>query len=294
MRPQILVYGNRKIDDMRFPFSTQAEKETAFLKLFEYLRKMWKVYEVSKMSQTQEILYNTVRENISRYPEVAGGAAIKLLTLRKKYEYEQWRIEPVPTKDSKRISTPVVLKPHWADVKAVRCRHEGSYTPAVTLILPNRKEMTFLLVPHMATNKDWDDLNAASHFITDALSTEWQGEMHNAEGLREALNVINELRHCLQYARFPETTPPQCSPKTVFDRVMRQAESVITKYSNTPIEKLVTMKRSPTTLEEAKEELARAKRCIGSLVHYLKQAGKTSEAQDVLDTYKLEVKEELA
>jgi hypothetical protein len=280
MRPQVLVYGNRKEPDTQYPFLTLAEKEEVFLKLFKYLKNTWKVYDAGSMSTTQRKLYVAAKNGI-------GSAAIKLLTARKTYEYEVWHIENVPAKTEDRVSTPVVVKPHWDDVKEVRTRREGNYIPQVTLKLANNKEYVFLLVPHMTTCKDWDDLNAASHFITDALSTEWKGEMHNGEGLKKALGLINELRVSLHYARYPETAPARMSPDKVFQRVSERAESLISEYSNTPIEKLVTKKRTPTNLEESNEAFAEAMRCIGSLAYYLRKAGKEQEVAEVLKSHKI-------
>jgi len=265
MKPQVLVYGNRKQDDMQFPFSTLAEKEAAFLKLFKYLKDTWKVYDSNSMSSAQRIQYAGALLNI-------GKNAINLLTMRKTYEYEVWHVEKVPAKGAERISKPVAVKQSWQDVKGVRTRSQG-YIASVTLTLPNNKEIEYLLVPHQTTAKDWDDMNAATHFITDALSTEWKGEMHAQEGLTKALNMVNELRNTLQMARYPGTASPTCTPDKVFERVMNQAEGLLKEYSNSPIEELVTIKRRPTELSEAQEELAKAKRTISALTHHLKKAG---------------------
>jgi len=271
MRPQVLVYGHRKQPDKQFYFTTKKEKEAAFLRLFNYMRTDWKVY-TSGMTKAQKQWYDRAMMG-------QGVAAIQLLTLRRKYEYEQWHIEPVPAKAADRVSVAPALKPYWIDVKQVRVRREASYVPSVTLVLANHKELNFLLVPHMATHKDWDDLNAASVFITDSLTTEWEKDLHNGEGLKKALAVINELRHAVYYALYPETASEKCTPERVIERSMQGAESFLSEYSNTPIEELKRTKRRPTTLEEANEELAKAKRTIGSLSYYLKQAGKEKEVE---------------
>lgn len=280
MRPQVLVYGNRKQDDMHFPFSTKADKERAFLLLFRYLRKTWKVYQPGDMTTAQRQWYERAMSG-------EGVAAIRLLTLRKGYEYEQWHIESVPTKDATRLSRPIAPKAFYGQVKDVRTRRDG-FTTKVSLLMPNNKELEFVVVPSMATHQDWDDLSSATHFLAEALETEHQRDMHNAEGLKEALSVVNELRHALHIAQNPETASPTCSPKKILEYVNRKAEEVITKYSNTPLEKLVTVKRRPTSLDEANERLAEAKRCISALVYTLKKSDKTQQMQDVLKTYNLE------
>lgn len=280
MKPQVLVYGNRKEPDTQYFFETQEQKEEVFLKLFKYLKNTWKVYDKDSMSPHQYSLYEGALKG-------DGEAAIRLLTARKTYEYECWHVEFVPEKPAESVAQHVVVKPHWDDVKEVRTRRQGDYTPLIILKLANNKEIEFLLVPHMTTQKDWDDLNAASHFITDALSTEWKGEMHAAEGLKKALSLVNELRVCLHYARHPETVPPQITPDKVLDRVSEQALSLITEYSNTPVEKLVTKKRVPTDLQESNEKLAAAMRCVSQLAYYLRKAGKTEEVTEVLKTYKI-------
>lgn len=282
MKPQVLVYGNRKQDDMQFPFSTPVEKEKAFLELFKFLRKTWKVYDVSSMSQTQEILFNTVKDNIEKYPRVAGDAAIRLLTLRKNYEYEQWTIETVPVKVKGRLSESVVVKPHWLDVKTVRAQRTGGSVPSIRLVMKSGKEVEFLLVPHQTFFKDWDDVNAAQQFIVEAIQTEYKREMYNAEGLKKALDTVNELRYCVHMALHPETASPTCSPSKVIERNLAHAESLLEEYSNTPVKPLTTAKRRPTTLDEAQEELARARRTIDSLGYHLKKAGKEAELADVL------------
>jgi hypothetical protein len=288
MKPQVLVYGNRKEPDTQYPFSTQAEKEAAFLKLFEHLRKSWKVYDMSEMSQAQEVQYNLVRENIGKYPRVAGAAAIRLLTLRRKYEYEQWHIEPVPTKGD-RISNAITPKAHWAEVKSVRTRREG-HSILVTLTLKNGGDVDYTLVPTLVTGggRDaWDKMGAASQYISDALVTEYKRDMYNAEGLRETLNSVNELRVALHMALHPETANPKCTPSKVIERVLSQAEGLLERYSNSPIEKLTMAKRRPTSLDEANEALAELRRAVGSSLYYLRKVGAVAEANDIIRTYKL-------
>src|SRR5208282_1811082 len=108
------------------------------------------------------------------------------------------------------------------------------------------------------------------------------------EGLKEALDLINELRHCLHMVLYPEMASPTCTPSKVIERVMSQAESLLEKYSNTPLEALKMVKRRPTTLEDAQNMLAESKRCISGLMYHLRKAGKTQEADDIARTYKLE------
>jgi hypothetical protein len=279
MKSYVLVYGNRKQEDMQFPFSTQKEKEVAFLKLFKFLKVTWKVYEASPLTTKQKRLYELALTG-------DGKAAIILLTLRKQYDYEQWHIEEVPVKDKTRVSTKVVLKPFWSDIKKVRTRIDG-LAANVCITLANGHDINFSLVPIMATERsDWDYVNQAEHFIIESLSTEWKHNMFAKEGLKKALDIINELRHALQWVRYPETASPTCTPDLFFNNVMTHAESILTEYSNTPIEKLATKKRVPTSLEEAKEKLAEARRCIGSLSYFLKKAGKTEEFKEVQQTYK--------
>src|SRR5277367_451166 len=234
MKPQVLVYGNRKQENMQFPFSTQAEKEAAFLKLFKYLKNTWKVYDSNSMSSAQKIQYAGALLNI-------GKNAIKLLTMRKTYEYEIWHIEKVPAKGA--VANTLTPKTHWAEVKSVRTRQEG-HTILVTLTLKKGGDIDYILVPTLVSGREgWDKMSAASHYISDALVTEYKRDMYNAEGLTKALNSINELRVALNMALHPESANPKCTPARVIERVMQQAEGLLTEYSDSPIEKLSTAKR---------------------------------------------------
>ncbi len=78
---EILIYGNRKQDDMMWDISTPEKKKAAFLLLFKYLKDEWGVY--CDMSVKDKELYD-------RAIEGDAFSAEKLLTRRKTYEYEEW------------------------------------------------------------------------------------------------------------------------------------------------------------------------------------------------------------
>jgi len=284
MKQQVLIYGNRKQDDIQFPFSTQKEKEAAFLRLFEYLRIAWEVY--GDLTPKQRALYEQAKQK-------NGKAAIRLLSLRRAYEYERWHVEKVPAKAARQLSRLLVPKPHWADVKAVRTDRQGDCT-IVRLTLSGKQQVALALVPYMVQGHDvWEKLNEAQQFVIATLDSGAQHEMHNAEALKKALHTVNELWHCLHYARFPETAPPRCSPDRLFDRVSQSAEAFLVEHSNTPLEELTHAKRVPTELDEAKELLAEARRCIGALAYHFKKLGNAELLKDLLRTYKQVMTEDM-
>lgn len=266
MKPQVLVYGNRKQPDMQWSFRTQAEKEAAFLKLFNYLKKEWKVYmDITPQDKYQYQLLQEAKDG-------NGRSAVKLLTLRQCAEYEEWHVEDIPEKISGALAVPVIPKPHLTNVVNVRTRREGT-SISVQINLPKDQHVEFLIVPHMTTFKDWDNMTSASYFITEALETEHKRELHNAEGLRIALTLVNELRNGLHYSLNPETMSPLCNPTKVFESLLRRASATLEDWSNTPVEELKTKKRRPTTFDEAQEELSSARLTISGLEHALRKLG---------------------
>lgn len=82
---EVLVYGNRKQDDMIWDVSTPELRYAAFLKLFYYLHDEWDVYSASPLKPTEQALFEKARLGDS-------AAAERLLTKRSSYEYEEWRI----------------------------------------------------------------------------------------------------------------------------------------------------------------------------------------------------------
>lgn len=82
---QLLIYGNRKQDDMIWDISTPLKRQSAFLRLFNYLRTEWQVYDFDELPTKQKEWYNAALLD-------SHIDAEKLLTARRKYEYEEWRI----------------------------------------------------------------------------------------------------------------------------------------------------------------------------------------------------------
>jgi hypothetical protein len=80
---KVLVYGNRKSDDILIDASTPEKEAAAFLKLFNYLDNEWQCY--SDMDGKQKILYGKAKAG-------DASAAFRLLSQRKSYEYEEWHI----------------------------------------------------------------------------------------------------------------------------------------------------------------------------------------------------------
>lgn len=111
---KVLVYSNRKVDDVSWPFSSPAQQEKAWRALFKLLRDEWGVYgdleaEVNvkeyagcdhacvhhnpaaprsralREARSQKLLYEQAKcgdlDSIER-----------LLELRKDYEYEGWHV----------------------------------------------------------------------------------------------------------------------------------------------------------------------------------------------------------
>lgn len=90
---KVLVYGNRKQDDMIWDISSPEKHSKAFLKLFNYLRDEWHVYEGDywggqSESKMQKQLYELANSG-------DAAAAEKLLTRRRTYEYEEWHFGDV-------------------------------------------------------------------------------------------------------------------------------------------------------------------------------------------------------
>lgn len=86
----ILVYGNRKQDDVAWDISTPEARKEGFVALFNYLKDEWQVYSAdywggTSQEKTQKELYRLALEG-------DGEAAEKLLKMRQRYEYEEWNI----------------------------------------------------------------------------------------------------------------------------------------------------------------------------------------------------------
>jgi hypothetical protein len=88
---KVLIYGNRKQDDMCWDVSTPELRSRAFLELFKYLKECWSVYECDywgsspKEKATQKNLFKEACEGNPQSAE-------KLLTQRQSYEYESFKI----------------------------------------------------------------------------------------------------------------------------------------------------------------------------------------------------------
>jgi hypothetical protein len=78
---KILLYGNRKSDDVAFDASTPELELAAFLKLFKILDKDWQCYSCGDLNANHKQWYNKAK---------AGDAEAALLTARRSYEYEEW------------------------------------------------------------------------------------------------------------------------------------------------------------------------------------------------------------
>lgn len=85
---KVLVYGNRKADDIAWDASTPELEADAFLKLFNYLDEEWKVYSCEDLREAEQKLYDAAKAGDSQ-------AAKKLVTRRKSYEYEEWHFMDV-------------------------------------------------------------------------------------------------------------------------------------------------------------------------------------------------------
>jgi hypothetical protein len=78
---KLLIYGNRKQDDMIWVIDTPEQRAQAFLALFKYLRDEWQVYEdVEKQDADLKAKADT---GDTQSAEI-------LLRRRKSYEYEEW------------------------------------------------------------------------------------------------------------------------------------------------------------------------------------------------------------
>lgn len=85
---EVLIYGNRKMDDEVWDISTQELREKAFLELFAMLRDDWQVYSAAALNKVQQTLYNKASAG-------DAAAAEKLLKFRQSYEYESWHTKEV-------------------------------------------------------------------------------------------------------------------------------------------------------------------------------------------------------
>jgi hypothetical protein len=80
---KLLVYGNRKQDDMIWDVSTPEKRAAAFLALFAVLKDDWQVYEASTLNTKESALFVQASEGDAESAEA-------LLNRRKTYEYEEW------------------------------------------------------------------------------------------------------------------------------------------------------------------------------------------------------------
>lgn len=78
----VLIYGNRKQDDEIYDISTPEKEAAAFLLLFKTLDEDWQVY--GELNKREKELYKAAKAG-------DANAAKRLLTMRKGYEYEEWR-----------------------------------------------------------------------------------------------------------------------------------------------------------------------------------------------------------
>ncbi len=79
---KVLIYGNRKQDDEIYDISSPEKEAAAFLRLFKNLDNGWRVYTLG-INAKEKKLYDAAKGG-------DAGAAKKLLTMRKDYEYEEW------------------------------------------------------------------------------------------------------------------------------------------------------------------------------------------------------------
>jgi hypothetical protein len=79
----LLIYGNRKQEDIIWDISTPEKRAAGFLALFRFLNEEWDVYQSDDLNAAQEKLFNKA---------VKGDAVAAecLLTMRKNCEYEEW------------------------------------------------------------------------------------------------------------------------------------------------------------------------------------------------------------
>jgi len=78
--PSVLIYTNRKIDMMVWPFTTPEERRAAVLALFTYLDTEWEAY-----SELHDARLDRARAG-------SADAAYYILRERRDYEYETWQI----------------------------------------------------------------------------------------------------------------------------------------------------------------------------------------------------------
>ena len=79
----LLIYGNRKQEDIIWDISTPEKRAAGFLALFRFLNEEWDVYQPDDLNATEEKLFNKAVDG-------DANAAERLLTIRKNYEYEEW------------------------------------------------------------------------------------------------------------------------------------------------------------------------------------------------------------
>ena len=109
---RVLIYSNRKIDNIVFDISTPAKKQKAMMKLFKMLDRDWNVYCDLKLPATpatrpcshcggtgmqkeDESYLKTEQRHREWYRRAKKGdmnALERLLTSRVDYEYEGWSI----------------------------------------------------------------------------------------------------------------------------------------------------------------------------------------------------------
>lgn len=92
----ILVYENRKSYPMVWDISSSELTPKAFLELFKYLKDEWQVYESDYWGDDGSPDGKAVAKKQKQlYKKACQGdaeAAQELLTMRRSYEYEEWRI----------------------------------------------------------------------------------------------------------------------------------------------------------------------------------------------------------
>lgn len=87
---KVLVYGNRKTEDVLYDVSTPAKRGKAFLKVFRLLDKEWDVYsDLDEPDlQTREARWKDLRDK-ARAGDAEAAEALLMQRSRLHYEYEQ-------------------------------------------------------------------------------------------------------------------------------------------------------------------------------------------------------------
>jgi hypothetical protein len=255
-----LIYGNRKIDDVKWDITAPEARSKAFLELFRMLKGQWSVYASAYWGETKEE-QKLQKELYRKASKGDAAAAEQLLTMRIEYEYENWRIVETPDSGPGEPRRITAQQPQ-IDIKALRRSDHGR----VALVLQSDEEIEMAILPLNTTGPNWKHAGRLTFFIENAMREAVERTSSYQKVVSELLSHINTLRVILYKTMHPETMRLGPSMPHVQENAIEHASALLLQYGDTEIEDLPNKKRRPTELQDANDRLSDAVRNLEGLL----------------------------